>query len=250
MKISIITVVHNREKTIGKALESLYTQTYRDFEHVVIDNCSTDKTLEIIESFEDQNRILVSEPDDGIYDAINKAFEKCTGDIIGFLHSDDWFATDQVLDSVASYFKQNQEVDAAFGNAAIMKKDPKKGVQRLYKSDGLTEKQLKFGVAPAHTTLFVRQNVGSEIGFYNVDFKIAGDFEYFCRLLTCKRINVGFYDQLSTFMGSSGASSPKISNFLKISGEILRACKMSGVKTNRFLIQLRYFIKIRQFFYQ
>lgn len=249
MKISIITVVHNREKTIRKALESLHAQKYAEFEHIVIDNCSTDKTLEVIKSFDDPNRTLVSEQDNGIYHAINKAFEKCTGDIIGFLHSDDWFANDQVLYSVSCYFEQNQEVDAAFGNAAIMKKNPNKGVQRLYKSAGLTEKQLKFGVAPAHTTLFVRPNVSSIIGFYNVEFEIAGDFDYFCRLLTCKRINVGFYDQLSTFMGSSGASSPKISNFLKISREILKACKISGIKTNIILIQLRYLMKIRQFFF-
>ena len=158
MKFSIITATYNREKTIKRSIESTKSQDYKNVELVMIDGASSDKTVEAAKPYLTKNDILISEKDKGIYDALNKGIENSTGEIIGFLHSDDIFSTKSVLSMIASVFKEN-DVDLVYGDASFFKgKNINKSI-RKYKSDKLSKKNLAWGKMPAHTAMFFKKEI-------------------------------------------------------------------------------------------
>jgi glycosyltransferase involved in cell wall biosynthesis len=247
MKISLITPVQNGEKTIKRTLKSILAQDYRNVEHIIVDNCSTDTTLSIVGQFHMAGRQIISERDNGLYDAINKGIDLATGEVIGLLHCDDMFADKGVLSHVAKYFESNPSVHAAVGDIAYMKNPPRGEVHRYYRSYPFGAAQLKYGVSPAHTSLFVRSGIFNILGPYDTSFRIAGDFEFFCRLLQHNDIEVGNYNKLCTLMGLNGKSSPNLVNSWRVSKEIMRACKQNAIQTNFAFIHSRFLLKINQF---
>lgn len=185
-KISIITVVYNRERTIQRCIRSLYGQTFQDFEHIVVDGASKDDTLRLIEECETTaRRIIVSEPDKGIYDALNKALALCSGEYIGVLHSDDVFADRFVLENVARALN-NKNCDLLYGDLLFFR-EAEENVVREWKSGGYVDSKLQFGWMPPHPTVFVKRAAAVDELHFDTSFNIAADYDFLLRFLTRKK---------------------------------------------------------------
>lgn len=184
MKVSIITVTYNNAATLADTIESVYQQTYQDIEYWIIDGASNDSTLDIIhenvERF--QGRLhYISEPDKGIFDAMNKGIERCHGDIIGTLNADDYFTSDNVIEEVVKTFSK-KDVDVVYGDIHFIHSDRPDKTVRYYSSALFRPFWLRFGFMPAHPSLYVRREVYQEVGPYSLEFTIASDFDMMIRI--------------------------------------------------------------------
>ena len=180
MKISIITAVFNRRSVILDAITSIKAQIYTNIEHIVVDGASTDGTVEILRPLTGDKMLLISEPDKGIYDAINKGICISSGEVIGLLHSDDFFVDSWVLSDVAKVF-EDKSVSAVFGDLEYVSIDNKNHVVRYWKAGEFKKSKLKFGWMPPHPALFLRRNVFEESGFYDVNLHISADYDAILR---------------------------------------------------------------------
>lgn len=243
-KVSIITVSFNSAKTIKRTLLSVNKQTYPNIEHIIIDGNSVDETLEIVTEKKYRPGVVISESDRGIYDAMNKGLAKASGDIICFLNSDDEFHSSILLADIVKEFEDGQ-LDVIYGDVIYQSKSGK--FIRHYKSRNFSSKKLKFGLMPAHPSLFVRSNIYQVIGGFRSDFKIAGDFELCCRLFQIPNLRMRYLERPFVNMLTGGASAVSISSIASVNREILEACSSNGIKTNYLNLMLRYFGKIREF---
>ena len=177
MKITVITAAYNSEATVGEAIASVAAQTYPEIEHLIIEGNSNDGTLQAIESVRHRRMRLISEPDDGIYDALNKGIQNATGDLIGFVHSDDVLAHDGVLSRIAAEF-DDPEVEAVFGDLAYVSKSDTTRVVRHWAAGSFHPRRLKYGWMPPHPTLYLRREVYERLGQFNTTMRIAADYDY------------------------------------------------------------------------
>lgn len=232
LKISIITAVFNSKDTVEDAIKSVIGQTYRPIEYIIIDGGSTDGTLEIIEQYKKSIDIIVSEPDKGIYDALNKGLKLATGDAVGLLHSDDIFSKDTILEQIAQAFTENKP-DGVFGNLEYVDKYDTNKVFRYWQSSKFEIKMLKKGWMPPHPTLFLTKSIIEKTGCYNQDYKIAADYDFMLRTLT--QPATFFYLPVTiTKMRTGGASNRSIKNILLKMWEdyrILKSNKIGGLWT-------------------
>lgn len=182
VKISVITAVLNKRDTIAEALDSALAQTHDDIELIVIDGASTDGTQEILRGYSDRIAVLVSEPDQGIYDALSKGLGLASGEVVGFLHSDDIFADAQVLDKIAAVFAA-QGVDAVYGDLEYVKKTAPTRVVRYWKSGEFSLKKLRHGWMPPHPTFYVKRTVYERLGGFDLSYRIAADYDCMLRFL-------------------------------------------------------------------
>ena len=183
VKISVITAVYNARDSVEKALKSVLSQTYDNFELIVIDGSSTDGTCEIIENFKDNISVFISEPDSGIYDALNKGIKYASGDVIGFLHADDVFENNNILSKLAKAFL-NPELDAVYGDIVYVSKNNPSNIIRYWNSGRYSRELLKRGWMPPHTTFYCRRSVYIEMGMFDLSFDIAADYDCMLRFLT------------------------------------------------------------------
>ena len=241
----MITVSFNSERTIEKTLQSVNQQTYHNIEHIVIDGNSSDRTLEIVSQHKRRPGIVLSEPDRGIYDAMNKGLAKAQGDIICFLNSDDEFFSPLILSDVLLAIIKGQ-LDVAYGDVVYQFTNGKS--VRYYSSRKFSGKKLKYGLMPAHPSLFVKASLYKKIGGYSADYKIAGDFEMCCRLFQVAQLRAQYIEMPFVKMLTGGASAVRISNVLLVNREIKRACMRNGIDTSYVHLILRYLAKISQFF--
>ncbi len=232
--LSIITVVYNNCFTIDRALNSVKNQTYRNKEHVVIDGGSTDGTIEKILAHGNSISKFVTEPDNGIYDALNKGIRISEGEIIGILHADDSFNSEYTLEHVAELFK-NSEVIAVYGDLLYVSAYDSSKVIRYWKSGRFCKKLLKKGWMPPHPTLFVRRKVFDEIGFYNTKYSIAADYDFMVRLLkSYDESSFVYLPEVITRMNTGGKSNRSIGNICRKSYEdycIIKENKIGGLVT-------------------
>tara|TARA_B000000565_G_C23758137_1_gene367310 strand:+ start:668 stop:1432 length:765 start_codon:yes stop_codon:yes gene_type:complete len=180
MRLSLITVCFNSEKTIKKTLDSIESQSYKNIEYIIIDGQSTDNTNEIIKSHKKKIDIHISEPDEGIFDAYNKGIRVANGDVIGFLNSDDFFVDNNSLDAVMEEF--NKDIDIVFGNVLLLRNDANNSIFRRWKSGPFKKFKLYLGWMPPHPGFFIKRSIIDNYGF-NTEFKIAGDYDFMIRHL-------------------------------------------------------------------
>ena len=183
MKITIITVCYNRKATIEKAILSVLKQNYCNIEYIIVDGNSTDGTKEIIESYRDKINQFISEPDKGMYDAINKGLQLATGDIVGLMHSDDEFYDKNVIDRIVSRFNSDSTIEGVYGDGVYVSNDKEERLIRDRIGGVFSLKKIKKGWLPLHPTVYLKKSVIDKNGLYSLDFKIASDTEFLLRYL-------------------------------------------------------------------
>lgn len=231
MKLSIITAVYNSRETVGHALGSVLRQAGADVELIVIDGGSTDGTLTVLDGFRDRLAVLISEPDSGIYDALNKGIRHAKGDVVGFLHSDDLLANDRVLKRVAETFNDSK-VDAVYGDLLYVRKDNPDDIVRYWRAGAFSRARLGWGWMPPHPTFYVRRSVYERLGLFDPHYRIAADYDCILRFLGRKEVNVEYIPEVLVKMRVGGASNRSLKNILRKSLEDYRALrknKMGGI---------------------
>jgi glycosyltransferase involved in cell wall biosynthesis len=247
MKFSIITATRNSEKTIKKTLNSVNSQSYQDIEHIIVDGKSTDQTLKIVDKFGNRVTNLISERDDGIYDALNKGIKIATGDIIAFLHSDDVFMNNNVISRIASAFI-DEKCDLVYGDTIFFKNGNVKDRVRYYNSPKLSLRNLSWGKMPAHPAMFLKKAIYDDCGYFDVGYKIAGDYEFLCRLMAKHKVDVVKMCEIFVAMQIGGVSTSGLKSTIKLNQEIYKACKDNGIYTNAFMLLSKYPTKVLEFF--
>lgn len=237
-QISVITVCYNSAATIEATLESVASQTCKNFEHIVVDGGSTDGTLAIIEKHRDKLAIIVSEPDQGIYDAMNKGIKVATGEIIGFLNSDDLFADETVLDQVASVF-QDPSIDACYADLIYVDQVAASKVVRYWKSKPFRNGLFAEGWCPPHPTFYVRKPVYESCGRFNLEYRLAADAELMMRFLKVNKIRSVYIPHIWVKMRIGGATNKSVRNIFFQNVEIVRAAKANGISLNPMFFLLR-----------
>lgn len=235
LKISIITATYNSLETLPSALKSIVEQNYCNIEWIVIDGGSTDGTLEIIYKYQldnpDFSFKIISEKDAGIYDALNKGIFNASGDIIGFLHSDDMLASSNILTKIVSKFL-NEKIDGVYGDLHYVNKYDTSRVVRLWKSRDFNPELLRKGWMPAHPTLYLKKEVYDKHGSFNLKYKIAADYDFMVRVLKDPSLTYGFLPYVITKMRVGGISNGGLKNIIlksKEDYEVLLSNKIGGV---------------------
>lgn len=228
MKISIITAVYNNRDTIAQALDSVLAQDHPDVELIVIDGGSTDGTQAVLRAYADRLAVLVSEPDQGIYDALNKGIARARGGVVGFLHSDDLFADTGVLSRLAAAFA-DPGVCAVYGDLVYVRKDEPDQVVRYWRSGIFSARRLGWGWMPPHPTMYVRRNVYEQHGLFDTSFRIAADYDFILRLLGREKRRVRYIPEVLVKMRVGGASNRSLRNIVRKSSEDLRALRSNRI---------------------
>lgn len=242
LKVSVITVCYNSEKTIKKTIESVLEQDYFNFEYIVIDGCSKDNTLNIINEYSDKISKIISEKDNGIYDAINKGIKLSTGDVVGILNSDDVFYDNKVISNIAIAFTSNNNLDSVIGDIVFL--NNKAQIHRKFNASNWNPLKFAWGMMPPHPTFYCKKNLFYKYGYYRTDFKIAADYELMMRFLLVNNISYMYLSLVFVKMSLGGASTKNLRSKLLINKEVLHACKLNKIKTNIFKISTKYFFKV------
>lgn len=244
MKISIVTIVYNNKNSIAECIKSVLAQTYPEIEHVLVDGGSTDGTLEIIEKYKDDLGYFVSEKDNGLYDALNKGIQKCTGDVIGILHSDDFFYDRDTLKKVADTFEKT-EADLVYAKGKYVDREDTTKIKRLYPAKDYKLKYLNFGWIPLHTTIYVKKEVFEKYGLYDLKYSIASDYDISLRWFRNDQIKKVFLDEWVVKMRLGGKSTTPALQKRK-SAEDLKIIKKHGLK-GKFTLACKIGRKIPQY---
>ncbi len=246
MKITVITVAFNAQHTIGETLESVAAQMHPDIEHIVVDGASTDGTLAVIERHAQRISRLVSEPDHGIYDAMNKGLRLATGGIIGFLNADDVYVDPSVLARVSANMEA-EGLDALFGDAEFVSAEQPDLPLRRYRSERFRPGRIAWGWMPAHPTLFLRRELYERFGLFRTDYRIAGDFELVARMFHGDTLKYRHLPEVLVRMRTGGVSTGGWRNTLLLNREVLRACRENGISTSLPKILSKYPAKLLEF---
>lgn len=245
MKVSVITVCLNSQKTIENTIKSVISQNFKNYEYIVVDGKSTDQTIEIVKKYKKYISRLIIEKDKGIYDAINKGIEKSSGEIICILHSDDRFSDKKVLSEVVNQFRKNN-LDILLGDTVIHNKNCLNKTFRYYSSSYFRPWMLYFGFSPPHPSTFVRKRIYSLYGLYNNKYKIAGDFEFFVRTLLKHRVCYKIIKKVLVKMSPGGMSNKNLKNYFVSTNELVNSLKINGFFSNYILTLFRFPIKVLQ----
>jgi glycosyltransferase involved in cell wall biosynthesis len=249
MKISIITPTYNSASTLARAIDSVLIQNYPDLEYIIIDGASTDNTKEIISTYQNKLNIkFISEPDNGIYDAMNKGVKLATGDIIGILNSDDFYENGEVLRDVGVAF-QDERIEAVYGDIKYFGSDTNK-ITRYWKTGEYKEKKFNNGFMIPHPTLFVRKSVYDKYGLFNTDLRLAADYEFILRLLKIHKINLKYIPKVFVKMYNGGISGNSLKQRMKGWQEDKKAWEINNLKTPRLFILRRVVSKLSQFLFK
>lgn len=246
MKLSIITVCFNSQDTIEDTIQSVLSQTYHDIEYIIIDGNSTDRTLEKIEAYKDKISKVISEPDNGIYDAMNKGIRLATGDVIAVLNSDDVYLNQTVAVNMINLITKD-DLDAAYADLVYVDKGETNNIIRVWKAGNYKRGSFCYGWVPPHPTFFCRKNVFEKYGYFNSDFKIAADFELLLRFIEKNQIKVGYFPDVIVKMRTQGKSNV-LRGILRGNQEILKSFGLNDLKYSPLFFFYKPVIKIFQFF--
>jgi glycosyltransferase len=247
MRISIVTTVLNGRDTLEQAIRSISSQIYKNIEHIIIDGGSTDGTLEVISRHKERIAKFISEPDNGIYDALNKGIRLASGDVIGLLHGDDFYAHDRVLESVVNAFER-QNVDSCYGDLLYVNKNDTDKVIRYWKASEYHPGKFKSGWMPPHPTFFVKREIYEKYGSFKTDFRIAADYELMLRFLEKHRISTYYIPEVLIKMRVGGASNKSLKNMWIKNSEDYKPWKVNNLDGGFYTIFLKNVFKIPQFF--
>lgn len=229
---------------------SIINQSYKDIEHIIIDGNSTDRTLEVLvtitEKYPEANIRIYSEPDKGIYDALNKGIEKANGDVIGFVHSDDLLATPKILEHIVNIFK-SQNSDGVYGNLRYVKKNNTNKVIRNWKSKAFTPAILNRGWMPPHPTVFLRKEVYQDIGYFDINYKISADYDFLIRVFLNKKYKIRYIPKTIMIMRLGGMSNKSFKNIFQKSKEDFQVIKRHQLR-GLFTLICKNILKLNQFF--
>jgi glycosyltransferase involved in cell wall biosynthesis len=248
IQISIITAVYNRCGTVGEALRSVQAQTHGNVQHVVIDGASRDGTLQLLQDLLPPAAVLVSEPDKGIYDALNKGIALCSGEVIGLMHSDDFFADDQVLDDVAAAFA-DPAVDAVYGDLDYVSVQDTSRIVRHWRAGPYLRERLAWGWMPPHPTLFVRRHVIEKWGGYDTRYRISADYDCILRYFGQGQIRVAYLPRVLVKMRVGGESNASLKKVIRKSWEDWQAMRRNriGILGGLGSLVWKNLSKVRQF---
>ncbi len=244
IKVSVVTVCFNSADTIVDTLHSILGQDYADAEHIVVDGGSTDGTLDILSKYSSFIARLISEPDDGIYDAMNKGIQMVTGDVIGFLNADDIYADAHVLSDVAATMEA-MELDAVYGDLVYVRRDDPAKVTRYWKAGEYLPGSFRLGWVPPHPTFFCRRRLLEEYGCFDPLYRIAGDFELMLRLIEKNRIRMGYIQRPLVHMRVGGRANT-IRGIVRGNREILHAFAANGLRPSPGFLLRKPLAKLRQ----
>ena len=245
MKVSIITVCFNSEKTIERTINSVLSQNYSNIEYIIVDGDSNDSTIQIIEKYKNSIQKFVSEKDDGIYDAINKGISISTGDIVGILNSDDIFSNQSIISDIAKVFIEKPQLDSIIGNIAFINDMEK--IVRVYNSKSWRPNRLQYGFMPPHPSFYCKRELFHKLGGYKKDYKIAADYELLIRFLKIHQITYYQLNTVMVYMNLGGVSTNGFKSIFLLNREVKRACEENGLNTNYLKLYSKYFLKILEF---
>lgn len=247
MKVTVITVCYNSEATIQKTIDSVAGQSWVDIQHIVVDGASRDGTIEIVQRNAGKIAHFISEPDNGVYQAMNKGLMLATGDLIAFLNSDDVYSHSRVLEEVVQTMR-TQCLDALYGDVVFFRPASPDKVVRTYNAGRFTSARLAWGWMPAHPALFIRRNVYERFGYFREDFKIAGDYEFIARIFKSDQLKSRHVARILVRMQVGGLSTAGLAATYQLNKEVLRACRLNGISTNWLKLLCKYLFKLTEFF--
>lgn len=237
-RVSVVTVCFNAEAHISECIRSIRAQDYSDVEHIIIDGGSKDRTIGIIEEERGPASVVVSEADDGLYDAMNKGIERASGEFIALLNADDRYAAPDVLSRVVQAFARH-DTDAVLGDVSYF--DPTRGnrTTRRYDSSRFRPERISWGVMPAHPAMVLTAEAYRKVGRYRTDYRIAADFEFVLRAFLIKRLSYAYIPEVLVAMTQGGLSNRGLTSAMIVSAEMLRACRENDVRTNALKVWSR-----------
>lgn len=250
MKLSIITVTYNSGKTLRDTIESVLSQTYTNYEYIIVDGASKDNTIDIIKEYEPKfnGRMLwISEPDKGLYDAMNKGIRSATGDIVGIINSDDFYHRSNILQIIAETFIKENSIQAVYGDIRFVNNNNLNKTVRYYSSKNFSPKKFRYGFMPAHPSFFTYKKYFDNFGYYKTDYKIAADFELLIRFLYTHKLKTKYIPLDFIKMRIGGISTASWRNNMLLIKEDIRACRENNIWTCMPLIFSKFFIKIFEF---
>ena len=247
MKISVVTVTFNSGKTVRDTIESVLSQSYQDYDYIIVDGGSKDDTIDIVKEylprFGGRMRYL-SEPDNGMYDAMNKGIRMAEGDVVGIVNSDDFYHRDDIFQIVASAFESDPDIQAIYGDVRFVHPDNLEKTVRYYSSARFRPSKFRWGWMPAHPSFFTYKGNFEKFGYYKTDYHIAADFDLLMRFLYIHHLPAKYIPEDFLKMRTGGRSTNGIKSNILLNREIVRSCKENGIYTNLPMLFLKYFVKV------
>ncbi|MBC3362649.1 glycosyltransferase family 2 protein [Pseudomonas sp. SWRI154] len=247
MKISIITVCYNSVETIRDTIESVLSQQYSDIEYIIVDGASKDGTLDLIAEYEGRISKVISEPDKGIYDAMNKGVQAATGDFVGILNSDDVFADSNVIQGMVAHLQKNPSAGAVYADLVFVQRKEMDVVTRRYSSSGFSPWKVRFGFMIPHPTFYARRELFDKYGSYKLGYRVSADFELMARFMS-KGVKMVRHSAVMVKMREGGISTTGFWWRIHQNLEIVRACKENGIHTNILLVAMKVPFKLASYF--
>ena len=246
MKVSVITVSYNSAETIEATVQSVLSQMHRNIEYIIIDGRSKDNTVHIVNKYKDSIAVIVSEPDSGIYDAMNKGVALATGDIVGILNSDDFYADNNVIADVVKKFKDT-DCDALYADLVYVNREDTNQVIRVWSAGEYKPGRFLHGWMPPHPTFFVKKSVYNKLGAYNTSLRSAADYELMLRFIHKNKIALSYLPRIITKMRSGGQSNVSLRNRLKANIEDRVAWRMNDIKPSWYTLTWKPLSKVFQY---
>lgn len=247
MKVSLITITYNSASTLEDTIRSVVGQTYKDIEYIIVDGGSTDGTMAIVEKYSAYIPKVASEKDNGLYDALNKGIKMATGDVIGIIHSDDFYTNNEVIAQVAATF-ETSKADAVYADLYYVDKEDTSKIFRKWKSGAYKHGMFLNGWMPPHPTLFVKRSCYEAYGLFNLGLGSAADYEMCLRLIHRHKIKMAYLPEFIIKMRVGGKSNASVMNRLLANQNDRKAWQVNGLKPRFYTLYLKPLRKVFQFF--